>query len=1422
MVISFLALRQNIHHQKHLIQIEIVHLILYILLLVLAILALLPIRAAEAASHDLQITLLSIALVYAYRDIYPLFTYPLDPKDGSQGHILWLRVALILFSGIFIPLFMPRQYKPLDPLDPQKDINPEQVASLASFITWSYLDPLVWKAARSSILDYEDLPPIADYDKAEYIVPRSEKIIKRFQKRHIFWGIMTIFSKEMVILVLMTIIKNVSTFIAPFALNQLLLYIQNGSATFYRPWTWVVLMFVGPMMHATVRAEAIVTQLVFDHALEIRVKEEDDPKQDKGKAKDLEGSKPKAKDNRKSNLVGKINNLITTDLLNITNGRHFVMVALSAPIQFGLSMWFLYKLLGWSALAGMGATIFAIPLPGFVAKYLVIYQKRRLQKTDERVQSITDILSVARMIKLFGWEDKVSKQIEEKREAELAVLKKRQMLSILNGNVNYLLPLFIMAGTFGCYTLIQRQPLTAATVFSSIAVFSTFREALWMTFYMFPEILNGHVSLTRVDSFLKNTEVLDRLADDKTEPETTLPEGEIGFRNASFTWSKEDNNKDTDSEERKFQLSIKGDLFFRRGQLNLVVGPTGSGKTSLLMALLDGIYRHLGEMHYSPIGDDSGFQLPRDKGIALVVQEGWVQSAKENILFGSEYDEERYKKVQCGLQQDLSLFEAGDNTEVGEKGFTLSGGQNARVTLARAVYSKTEIVLIDDILASLDVHTGKFIVDTCFMGDLLKGRTVILVFLRRQTHNVPLVAPVADFVVSLDINGQIASQGSLNDALSKNEGLLEEVMQEQQSIKKEEETVDTPEAEKDTKQGGKLVLAEEVAVGHVSWAAMKLYYSNMGGPLFWITFILGMILTKSVTIAGSWLLGQWAAQFEHHPAEDVSSGFYLGMYALVMFGEVVGFSASMTMWIYGQLRTARTVHKILISSVLGTTLRLALNKTYRWLDTVPTARVIARCTQDIATLDVPLPSLTAGWVLLSSVMLTSFAAVIILVPRFVIPGVIIAISGFIVGQIYMKAQLPIKRQVSNYRSPIIAHMNAMLTGLVSIRAYGAETSFRKESLKHLNGYEAFIPFPRDGLMRWVGIRSEALGSLLGAILALYILNDPSQNASNSGLALAMAVAFAGCTIEWVRVTNDLEVQGNSIERIEAYINIVQEPKPSKSGIPPAYWPSSGDVVVENLCARYSSDSPEVLHNVSFTIKSGEKVGVVGRTGSGKSTLTLSLLRCIPTEGKVIFDNINTESINLNSLRNSITIIPQRPELLTGTLRDNLDPFSEHSDATLNDALRSSGLFALQEQNDQVAKITLDSTISGGGANVSVGQRQILALARAILRGSKLLILDEATSAIDYTTDVIIQNSLREASRNASLLIVAHRLNTIMDADKIIVLDAGNMVEFDSPANLLKKSDGYFKSLVDESGDREALYEMAEKVTKGGSHVETLL
>jgi ABC-type multidrug transport system fused ATPase/permease subunit len=330
--------------------------------------------------------------------------------------------------------------------------------------------------------------------------------------------------------------------------------------------------------------------------------------------------------------------------------------------------------------------------------------------------------------------------------------------------------------------------------------------------------------------------------------------------------------------------------------------------------------------------------------------------------------------------------------------------------------------------------------------------------------------------------------------------------------------------------------------------------------------------------------------------------------------------------------------------------------------------------------------------------------------------------------------------------------------------------------------------------------------------------------SNADLS---TVGFSRMLLNLVRVFNMLEVEGNSLERIQAYLEIEKEPEPKEGGTPPAYWPASGDLRVKDLVARYSPDGPVVLNKVSFEIKAGERVGIVGRTGSGKSTLTLALLRCIFIEGEVWYDGVPTCSLNLDSLRSNITIIPQSPELISGTLRKNLDMFGQHDDSELNDALRSAGLFTLQTDADE-NRLTLDSQIAASGGNLSVGQRQIIALARAIVRQSKLLILDEATSAIDYETDAVIQASLRtELKNDVTVLTVAHRLQTVMDSDKIVsvipnisvhirlspflqmVLDAGKLIEFDSPKNLLKDEDGFLRALVDESADKDALYAMAE-------------
>ncbi|KAF9017850.1 hypothetical protein BDZ89DRAFT_1094212 [Hymenopellis radicata] len=1391
---------------------------------------------ARMSIRHLHLVLVPTMVVYIYRDVAPLATFTKLPQDLPEGPLLWAKVITLAITAIVIPLFVPREYIPVDPNNPAEVPNAEQITPIISLILYFWMDPVVKAAVKVAHLPYEQLPALADYDTAAHLKSRSFKHLDVFcgaKQRHLFFGLMRIFAKDYMVLVAMLIVQVCADFAAPIGINRLLNYLEvkDKEQVEYRPWLWIAWLFLGPTISSIsfdwyifiatrllVRCEAIITELVFEHALRIRMKAEahsttstpstpseasapatpgdvtppdaeratdgstdteatlHSPASSEGdthsrdatlgdssaSVKSTDDSKKEKEttapvDPEAKNLVGKINNLVTTDLSNIVDSRDFIRLAVYTPVSVIFCVGFLYVILGWSAFVGLAVIIISFPLPGFLTKVVQDVQGATLKKTDGRVQEVTEIVNVMRMIKLFGWERKMDERVAEKREAELVWIKRRQLLDLAVGLINFLIPVLTMMATYATYlviqTLIMKEELSASKVFSSMTIFNMFSEQLHRLLFTVTQVTAGKVSLDRLTKFLRQTELLDTFSEKDQTPIIPVggPPKELGLGQATFSWS---NDAEVDGSltpsKRDFMLRIEDELIFRQNCFNLVIGPTGSGKTSLLMALL-------GEMHFIPSGPGSWYNLPREGGVAYAAQESWVLNAtiKENILFGAELDEQRYKKV-------------------GEKGLTLSGGQKARITLARAIYSSASIILLDDVLAALDVHTSKWIIEKCFKGDLVKNRTIILV-----THNIAMAQPIADFVVSLK-DGRIASQGTMSTALAQNKALLKEAREDAEAISRDAEDVNADdeddEEESEKKSDGKLIVAEEIQEGHLSWASLKLYLSALGGNhvmLFFVGYLGAYMLQELGATLQTWFLGYWASQYDTHDAADVPALKYVFVVLNWLSGLIllVGFSfyiVSFVTYVFGAIRASRTINRKLIESILGSTLR--------WLDTTPTSRIIARCTQDIRAVDGPVPELLMYLSHMTLSMLFKFSAVIWFTPVFIFPGMAVAFLGYWIGQVYIKAQLSVKREMSNARSPVLAHFGAAISGL---------SNFINESLTRINKYTRTARTFYN-LNRWIDS------------LAAYLVYTQSENAANIGFSLNMAIGFSSLILWWVRLLNMFEVQGElHLERIQGYLEIEQEEKPTQD--------ASGELRVENLTARYSPDGPKVLHDLSFTIKSGERIGIVGRTGSGKSSLTLSLLRCIYTEGNVFYDGKPTKSLNLDQLRSKITIIPQVPELLSGSLRQNLDPFDQYDDATLNDALRAAGLFSLQSEMEE-GRITLDSAISSGGSNLSVGQRQILALARALVRGSKLLILDE-----DYKTDSIIQTSLRnELKSDMTLITVAHRLQTIMDADKIMVLDAGHIVEFDSPQALLEIPDGKLRSLVDESADKDVLYAMADK------------
>ncbi|KAF9500349.1 P-loop containing nucleoside triphosphate hydrolase protein [Pleurotus eryngii] len=1394
----------------------------------------------------LNCLLLGTFVVYCIRDLYPLCTYQLPLLDAPTSrdpilvYLLWTTVSVLFVAAIVIPLGMPRAYIPINPDDPSEVPAPEQVCSIFSFFIWSFLDPVVFLAYRNSHLTRDQLPILADSNKAVNL--RAKIFPSKVRGRHIFWGIMEALRKDYTVQALLLVVHAILGYVAPIGLNRLLFYMESGGRdALMRPWVWIAWLFCGPMIstvlfqyytflsarhlifQATKRvwAESLVSQLVFEHALRVRVKSmsnyttpssgkpssptPEDPetstgtepaKPDKSKTEDA-GSK------EDGNFVGKLTNLMSTDTSNISDAGDFLFLVVYIPLQMAFGILFLYFVLGWSAFVGLASMVLLFPLPGYVASRLQGVQQQQMKSTDARVQNVTEALSVARMIKLLGWERRMNDRIRSTREEELAWLWKRKVLGLINVSINFVIPIIVMVASFATLltlsekTVVMKQDLSASIVFSSMTVFDILRGQLHMISNTLTVVIKGKISLDRVNEFLHKTELLDSFADDGelSAPEAPAPtvvgSQDVIIRDASFTWDAE--KPVPGKSRRNFILKIDGEVLFKRNGINAILGPTGSGKTSLLMALL-------GEMHFVPSGPNSLCNLPRQGGVSYACQESWVQNEtiRGNIVFGAAFDEARYKKVlyQCCLEQDLKLFESGDNTEVGEKGLTL---RLARVTLARAIYSDAEIIILDDVLSALDVHTAKWIVDKCLRGDLVQSRTVIL-----ATHNVMLTAPVAQYAVTLGADGRVVSRGAPSAVIAESQDTLaadiaaqEDALLETEAIAPNEMEV-KPDGETQSSSGGKLIAEEEIAVGHVEWPILKKYFDSVGGKhplLFYAALIGGYILNQAIFTFLTWFMGLWAAQYQTNP--NVSPTYYLTLYVCFVLVALLIYVLFQMVYIWGAIRASKEIHAQLIDAVLGATLR--------WLDTTPTSRVITRCTQDMKSIDSFIPQYLDMLLDMATDMVIKLGVIIIFAPSFLGPSIVIAILGSWLGQVYITAQLPVRREMSIAKSPVLGHLGAAMAGLISVRAYGAEEAFKNESLIRIDVYTR-AAVTCYNLNRWLCVRIKLLGNTFTATLAAYLLYGPQKGASNTGFLLNMAVVFTEIILWWVRIFNEFEIQG-ALERIQQYVCIDQERGSTESGKPPAYWPASGDLHVENLCSRYSANGPVVLDGLSFHIKGGERVGVVGRTGSGKSTLALSLLRAIPVDGSMYMDGIPTDSVNLDALRSTISIIPQVPDLLSGPLRHNLDPFSQYDDAVLNGALRAAGLFSLLSDEDE-SRITLDTMLGSGGNNLSIGQRQIIALARAFLRRSKILVLDEVN--LDHITDEIIQSSIRHVlGKDVTLITIAHRLQTIMDADKIMVLDAGKLVEFGTPADLLSDAKGKLRALVDESGDREKLMEMAQ-------------
>ncbi|CAG8489136.1 4720_t:CDS:10, partial [Dentiscutata heterogama] len=1111
--------------------------------------------------------------------------------------------------------------------------------------------------------------------------------------------------------------------------------------------------------------------------------------------------------------IGKVTNLMSIDTNRISEFCMWWTNAFDSPIELIIGLYFLYQLMGVSCLIGLSVMIITLPINHQTAKQYAKTQDKLMNARDRRVELMNEVLQGIRMIKFFAWEKNWKNKVLEARNIELKQLRNNFIYLSLFDLLWMATPILVTILSFFFFTKIQKNELTAAIAFTSLVIFNELRFALNALPETFMDGLQALISIHRIEKFLNEDEI--EILHENNYPFITS----ISFEKATISWNKIKENSD------EFIMQDL-DLEFPVGELSIICGPTGSGKTLLLMSLLGETCIISGNINSprsltSPIDqniNENNWILPNCT--AYVAQQVWLQNAsiRDNVLFGLPYNESRYNQVikVCALEKDFQILEDGDMTEIGEKGITLSGGQKMRVALASAV----------------DAHTALQLMNKCLLGPIMKGRTRILV-----THHIRFGLTGATYLVAVD-NGKIVTSGAISEL--RNSGILASIYDDSQSelvnpveLITENAFVENAAQVDDSQPIKKVskprVLIEEEArpTGMVKFKIYKSYFYANGNILYWLIAAVTFIGARGVQIMENWWLKVWSNASNNNETFPIifnlvqqdnlvmvdgifsyihkpyNVDYYLNIYVLITFLSIITGVLRFAWLYYGSLRASKKLYQTLLHRVIRAPLR--------FFDTTPVGRILNRFSKDFETIDSSLAGELAQF-LINAIMMLSTMVVLTVITK----GVIYTI----VGALYVKASRELKRMDSVSRSPLYSHFTETLIGITTIRAFGASKRFMQDMLLRIdnNSRPSFYVWLTN---RWLSVYFNVTSSFVSFLAGIFILWNLDQiDAGLAGLSLSFAMQFTQQIMWTVRKYTLLEMSLNAVERISEFSEIPQEAPAIIEPRPPACWPHSGAIVVQNLEVKYASDLEPVLHHISFNVEGQEKIGLVGRTGSGKSTIALALFRFVePSDGRILVDELDISSVGVEDLRSRITIIPQDPILFTGTIRSNLDTFSQYEDSEILNSLRRVHLIPSVEDVDDVSISgdnlfkNLDTPVSEGGKNFSQGQRQLLCLARALLRSSKIILMDEATASIDFAMDEKIQKMIRTEFAECTVLCIAHRLRTVIDYDRILVIDRGNIIEFDSPYNLIMDSNSLFYQMCQNSGEFDLLMPLASKEDK---------
>ncbi|XP_056686254.1 ABC transporter C family member 3 [Spinacia oleracea] len=1053
-------------------------------------------------------------------------------------------------------------------------------------------------------------------------------------------------------------------------------------------------------------------------------------------------------------------------------------------LQIGLALLLLYRNLGFFASVGafVVTVVFMLSNSVFVA-WQDKCQTRLMESKDNRMKVTMETLRNMRVLKFQGWELSFLSKIVQLRKVEMQWLKKRMFSTAVMEFFFGVGPTCVALVAFGS-CIYMGIPLEMGKILSALATFRVLREPIFLLPDTLSVLIQAKVSLGRIASFLS----VDEIQDDVIQK---LPLGSsdtaVDIVDGNFTWD--------DISLPTTTLVLK-DINFEvsHGMKVGICGTVGAGKSSLLSCIL-------GEMPKI----SGAVRLCGTK--AYVAQSPWIQSStvRENILFGKNMDQERYDQVleACCLKEDLDILSFGDQTVIGEKGINLSGGQKQRIQIARALYHDADIYLFDDPFSALDAHTGSHLFKEVLLG-LLSRKTVIYV-----THQVEFLN-AADLIVVMK-NGRISQVGKYDDILFQGSDLMQLVGAQNTALSTLNSNTMTTSVPADAAAGSheaaaandggvaagsppaaQLVKDEEREIGSVGFPVYWKYITTVCGGALVLLTILAQILLQILQIGSNYWL-TWAAPSSEAVRPTVSGSTFMIVYTSLAIGICL-------LIIIGDILTLVTGYKT-ATILFGNMLQRIFHAPMSFFDATPTGRILTRCSTDQTAVETEIPSLL-GNLVFHSIQLLGIIAVMSTVAWQVL---VIFIPLLFTVIWYQRYCMPSSRELSRLggvcEAPAIQNFSETISGITTIRSFDQQSSFQPNYMKIVDAYSR-PQFYAAASMKWLMLRLDAFACITYAFLLVLSLYFAGRiHPAIAGLAVTYGLTLKGTLSDVIWCVCNWETRMVSVERILQYMSIDSEgPLIIQANRPDCSWPSCGEISIQNLQIRYAPHLPLVLHGVTCTFPGGMKTGVVGRTGSGKSTLVQALFRIVePTSGRIVIDGIDISSIGLQDLRSKLSIIPQDPTMFQGTIRSNLDPLEQYTDKQIWETLDKCQL------GDEVRKMErkLDSNVTENGENWSMGQRQLVCLGRVILKKSKVLVLDEATASVDTTTDNLIQQTLKHHFSNCTVITIAHRITSVLDSDMVLLLSHGVVEEYDSPTRLLQNKLSSFSQLVAEYTTRSS-------------------